>query len=218
MNNPRKSVIIANGDFVFNDRIRKQIESADRIVCADGGANNLVDIDITPDLILGDSDSILSDTLRHFKDVEVIKESDENGTDIMKVINYELSRGVDELVLLGATGGRIDHTLANLSLLTRYTDLIKINIIDNNSEILFIKDSISFESQIGRKLSLMVIGGNSSLTTKGLKWELNEESLLFSPFGISNEVAFSPVTIEVEGNGVFLFKLFEMSDGTPLIE
>jgi len=39
-----------------------------------------------------------------------------------------------------------------------------------------------------------------------------------SPFGISNEVAFSPVTIEVEGNGVFLFKLFEMSDGTPIIE
>ena len=218
MNNPRKSVIIANGDFVYTDRIKKQIESADRIVCADGGANYLVTIDITPDLILGDLDSILPHTLRHFKDVEIIKESDENGTDIMKVINYELSRGVDELVLLGATGGRIDHTLANLSLLTRYEDVIKINIIDNNSEILFIKDSISFESQIGRKLSLMVIGGNSSLTTKGLKWELNEESLLFSPFGISNEVAFSPVTIEVEGNGVFLFKLFEMSDGTPLIE
>ena len=136
----------------------------------------------------------------------------------MQVIYYELSRGVDELVLLSSTRRRIHHTLANLSLLTRYTDLIKINIIDNNSEILFIKDSISFESQIGRKLSLMVIGGNSSLTTKGLKWELNEESLLFSPFGISNEVAFSPVTVEVEGNGVFLFKLFEMSDGTPLIE
>ena len=218
MNNPRKSVVIANGDFVFNDRIRKQIESAVRIVCADGGANNLVDIDITPDLILGDLDSILSDTLRHFKDVEIIKDTDKNSTDTMKVINYELSKGVDELVLLGATGGRIDHTLANLSLLTRYEDVIKINIIDNNSEILFIKDSISFESQIGRKLSLMALGGNSSLTTKGLKWELNEDSLLFSPFGVNNEVAFSPVTIAVEGNGVFLFKLFEMSDGTPLIE
>ena len=218
MNNPLKSVIIANGDFVFNDRIRKQIESADRIVCADGGANNLVDIDITPDLILGDLDSILPDTLRHFKDVEVIKESDENGTDTMKLINYELSQGVDELNLLGVTGGRIDHTLANLSLLTRYADLVKLSIIDSFSDILFIKDSISFESLIGRKLSLMALGGNSSVTTKGLKWELDDESLLFSPFGISNEVAFSPVTIEVEGNGVFLFKLFEMSDGTHIIE
>jgi len=218
LSSTRKSVIIANGDFVYTDRIRKQIESADRIVCADGGANYLVDIDITPDLILGDLDSILPDTLKRFKGVEVIKDSDQFSTDTMKVINYELSQGADELILLGATGGRIDHTLANLSLLTRYADVIKINIIDNNSEILFIKDSISFESQIGRKLSLMPLGGNSSLTTKGLKWELNDESLQFSPFGISNEVAFSPVTIEVEGNGVFLFKLFEMSDGTPIIE
>ena len=218
MSGTRKSVIIANGDFVYTDRIKKQIESADRIVCADGGANNLVDIDITPDLILGDLDSILPDTLKRFKGVEVIKDTDQFSTDTMKVINYELSQGVDELILLGATGGRIDHTLANLSLLTRYADLVKLSIIDSFSDILFIKDSISFESLIGRKLSLMALGGNSSLTTKGLKWELNEDSLLFSPFGVSNEVAFSPVTIAVEGNGVFLFKLFEMSDGTPLIE
>ncbi len=218
MNSTRKSVIIANGDFVYNDRIRKQIESAGRIVCADGGTNHLVDIDITPDLILGDLDSIHPDTLERFKSVEIIKDTDKFSTDTMKVINYEIAQGTKELLILGATGGRIDHTLSNLSLLTRYADIIKITIVDDHSETLFLKDSITFESVIGRKLSLMVLGGSSSVTTKGLKWELDGESQQFSPFGISNEVADSPVTIEVEGDGIFIFKLFEMSDDTLLDE
>ena len=169
-------------------------------------------------MILGDLDSIHPDTLQRFSDVEIIKDSDQFSTDTMKVIDHELSHGMEELLLLGATGGRIDHALSNLSLLARYADLVKLTIVDNYSEILFIKDSITFESVIGRKISLIVIGGESSVTSKGLRWELDGESQRFSPFGISNEVAYSPVTIEVEGSGIFLFKLFEMRDGTPLNE
>ena len=218
MRNAVKSIIIANGDFVYTDRIRKQVESADRIVCADGGADHLTDIDISPDLILGDLDSIHPDTLRRFKDVEIIKDTDEYSTDTMKLIDHELSQRSDELLLLGATGGRIDHSLSNLSLLARYSDLIKISILDEKSETLFIKRSVTFNSIIHRKISLMILGSDSSVTSEGLKWELDGESQQFSPFGISNEVAYSPVTITVEGGGVFLFKLFEMSDGTFIDE
>lgn len=218
MSNARKSVVVANGNFVYTDRIRKQIESADRIVCADGGANHLAAVDVTPDLILGDLDSVHPDTLQRFKDVETIKDTDQFSTDTMKIIDHELSLGMEELLLLGATGGRIDHTLSNLSLLTRYADLIKISIMDERTETLFIKKSITFNSTVRRKISLMVLGGESSVTSKGLRWELDGESQRFSPFGISNEVADSPVTIEVEGSGIFLFKIFEMSDGTPINE
>ena len=218
MNNARKSVVIANGNFVYTDRIRKQIESADRIVCADGGANHLAAVDVTPDLILGDLDSVHPDTLQRFKDVETIKDTDQFSTDTMKIINHELSLGMEELLLLGATGGRIDHALSNLSLLTRYADLIKISIMDERTETLFIKKSITFNSTVRRKISLMVLGGESSVTSKGLRWELDGESQRFRPFGISNEVADSSVTIEVEGSGIFLFKIFEMSDGTPINE
>lgn len=218
MNTVRKSVIIANGIFVYNDRIRKHIESADRIVCADGGANHLAAVDVTPDLILGDLDSIHPDTLQRFKDVEIIKDTDQFSTDTMKIISHELSLGMEELLLLGATGGRIDHTLSNLSLLTRYADLIKISMVDERTETLFVKTSITFDSIVRRKISLMVLGGESVVTSKGLKWELDGEPQQFSPFGISNEVADSPVTIAVEGSGIFLFKIFEMSDGTPINE
>jgi len=213
-----KSVIIANGDFTYNNWMRKLIESADRIVCADGGANHLACIDITPDLILGDFDSIHPDTLKHFKDVEIIKDTDQFSTDTMKIIDHELSHGMEELLLLGATGGRIDHALSNLSLLTRYADLINISMVDEQSETQFVKNSITFDSIVGRKISLIVLGGESSVTSKGLRWELEDESQQFSPFGISNEVAYSPVTIEVKGCGIFLFKLFEMSDGTLINE
>lgn len=218
MNSAQKSVLIANGTFVYNDRIRKLIESADRIVCADGGANHLSAVDVTPDLILGDLDSIHPDTLRRFKDVEIIEKSDQFKTDTMKLIDHELSQGTEELILLGVTGGRIDHTLSNLSLLNKYADLVKISIVDEQAETEFVKNSITFSSILHRKISLMVLGGESSVTSKGLRWELDGKSQQFSSFGISNEVADSPVTIEVDGSGLFLFKIFEMSDGTPLNE
>ena len=217
MTDLQKSVVIANGDFVLNHRIKALLDSSDRIVCADGGANHLTDTTYSPDLIIGDKDSILPATVKKFNRIEIIKDTDENTTDSMKAIEHELSKGIDEIVLLGATGQRIDHSLANLSLLKRYDQLTELTLLDDFSETVFVHKDLTFEAEIGRKISLMVLGGSSWVTTKGLKWELDGELQSFGPFGVSNEVAEPSVSIKVYGDGLFLFKLFEKGDGTAIV-
>ena len=135
----------------------------------------------------------------------------------MKAIELELSQGMDEIVLLGATGQRIDHSLANLSLLKRYDQHARFTLLDDFSETSFVHKDLTFEAEIGRKISLMVLGGSSWVTTRGFKWELDGELQSFGPFGISNHVAEPSVSIKVFGDGLFLFKLFEKSDGTPIV-
>ena len=217
MTDIQKSVVIANGDFILNDRIKALLDSSERIVCADGGANYLTDTGYSPVLIIGDMDSILPATVKKFNKTEIIEDTDENTTDSMKAIEYEISQGMDEIVLLGATGKKIDHSLANLSLLKRYDQLTRLTILDDFSETVFVLKDLTFEAEIGRKISLMVLGGSSWVTTKGLKWELDGELQSFGPFGVSNEVSEPSVTVKVFGDGLFLFKLFEKSDGTPIV-
>jgi len=213
----QKSVVIGNGDFILNERIKALLDSSERIVCADGGANHLIDTGYSPELIIGDMDSILPVTVKKFNKTEIIKDTDENTTDSMKAIEHELSKGMDEIILLGATGQRIDHSVANLSLLKRYDQLTCLTLLDDFSETVFVQKDLTFEAEIGRKISLMVLGGSSWVTTKGLKWELDGELQSFGPFGISNQVAEPSVSIKVFGDGLFLFKLFEKSDGTPIV-
>ena len=217
MTDIQKSVVIANGDFILNERIKALLDSSERIVCADGGANHLTDTGYSPDLIIGDMDSIFPVTVKKFKKITTIKDTDEKTTDSMKAIEHELSKGIDEIVLLGATGRRIDHSLANLSLLKRYDQLTRLTLLDDFSETVFVHKDLTFEVEIGRKISLMVLGGSSWVSTKGLNWELDGELQSFGPFGVSNQVAEPSVSIKVFGDGLFLFKLFEKSDGTPIV-
>jgi len=214
----KKSVIIANGEFSASDREISVLQSVDRIVCADGGANHIVSTDFTPDLIIGDMDSLLPAAKKKYKDVDIIKDTNEDIIDLMKAVDHEISIGIDRIIFLGATGHRPDHSIANFSLLKRYAPVVEISILNNYAEIDYIRESITFESPVGRKISLIVMSGISLITSQGLKWELDGESHDFSPFGISNEVQSSPVTLNIEGDGVFLFRLFEMNDGSPLIE
>jgi len=218
MTETKGSVIIANGEFSVSDRIISALQSSDRIVCADGGANHLASTDFTPDLIIGDMDSLLPATQKKYNKVEIIKDTSENTTDLMKAVDHEISIGIDRIIFLGATGNRSDHSLASFSLLKKYAPYADISILNNFSEIDYIRKSIIFDSPIGRKISLMVMSGISTITSQGLKWELEGESYDFSPFGISNEVMSSPVNLTIEGEGVFLFRLFEMNDGSPLFE
>ncbi len=218
MTDKKKSVIIANGEFSASDREISVLQSADRIVCADGGANHIVSTDFTPHLIIGDMDSLLPATRKKYKDVEIIKDTNEHLTDLMKAVDHETAMGIDRIIFLGATGNRSDHSIANFSLLKRYAPVVEISILNNYAEIDYIRESITFDSSVGRKISLIILNGSSSITSQGLKWEFDGESHDFSPFGISNEVQSSPVTLNIEGDGVFLFRLFEMNDGSPLIE
>jgi len=183
----KKLIIVLNGELSDDlEKYREKKEKGDFIVACDGGYNNCKKLDIEPDLILGDFDSIDEFSFKNI--LKFPKEKDKS--DFELAIDYGIENGFKDFEIWGAIGKRLDHTLFNISL------LIKIKREGGKGEIyhppykIFIVDK---EFNFGIKnrgfvsfypLTFEIKG----LTIKGLKYELNEKDInLGSTETLSNE-------------------------------
>jgi len=116
-----RAVILAYGTPPARETLARALEGDAYFVCADGGANTARAMGLVPDAIIGDLDSADAATLAHFAAVPQIRDMDLERTDTEKSIDHLLARArYDEITLLGASAGRLDHVLGHLSLLRRY--------------------------------------------------------------------------------------------------
>ena len=98
------------------------LREADFIACCDGAANACVAAGFNPDVIVGDGDSIAPEVATSFAD-RIVRIAEQETNDLSKTFHYCLKLGRrDEYVILGATGKREDHALANLALLMDYAE------------------------------------------------------------------------------------------------
>lgn len=162
-------------------------------LCADGGVNRLQDQfphALYPHTIVGDFDSARREVLDELQMAgsELINLSeDQNSTDLQKCLNYILGEKVAEkkpiVVALGAIGGRLDHTLSNLSTLGRYRDVDLVLIGEGNTARLLRAGDKSIihiqPSSEGPMCGLIPLAGPATVTTKGLKYNLNNETMSF---------------------------------------
>lgn len=199
-------IVVGNGDRP-SAALFSSVNHADAIVIgADGGANALVDLDITPDYIVGDLDSVAPVALQAVAANRHIRvDADNTSTDLVKALDFALTLNARSGAVLGATGGRVDHTLWNLSLLKRYCARLQLTILDEWCETSLIDGEIEFTAPVGQKLSLCPLTAASGITTSGLKFPLEVESLAAGERdGISNEVTESPVKITVAEGDLLL--------------
>ncbi|MEA4847744.1 MAG: thiamine diphosphokinase, partial [Clostridiaceae bacterium] len=166
-----KTVIISSGEISDYDFCIDIVKSADRIICADGGTRHAINMKLVPDVIIGDMDSSSAQYIEYFrkKGVEIIqypREKDKTDTHICVDYAMEFST---EIILLGATGSRIDHMMANISLLKLGLERdIPISIIDSKNHIRLIKDSIIQEGKAGDLFTLIPYTGKADgVSTRG---------------------------------------------------
>src|SRR3972149_8814019 len=118
---PMKALILANGELYKSDVLRRRIrtEVFDLVLGADGGAHYADTLNVTVDAIIGDLDS-LSDLeqngISNTKLVSYPAEKDE--TDLESALIYAEEQGADQIIIVGAIGGRMDMTIANMLLIT----------------------------------------------------------------------------------------------------
>jgi len=206
-----KTVIISSGQIYDYGFCRGILESADRIICADGGTRHAINMKLTPDVIIGDMDSSAAKSIDFFreKDVEIIqypKEKDK--TDTHLCVEFALNFST-EIILLGATGSRIDHMIANMSLLKLGIEKnIPISIIDNKNYIRMIKDSISLEGKKGEFFSLIPFTEKvEGISTKGAHYELYDAEMGFGdPYGVSNYFEEETVEISIKKGYLLVIK------------
>ena len=171
----------------------------DMIIAADGGYDNLVRHGYTPDIIIGDLDSIESEIPEGTRIISYPKEKDE--TDMFLSYKAGVTLGYTEFVMLGATGGRLDHTYANISLLLYAKERgHNITVIYEGGIILCLKDeSVTLSGSEGATLSVFAIDGAAhGVSISGAKYEVENVSLTPDfPLGVSNEFLDRDVRISV---------------------
>jgi thiamine pyrophosphokinase len=206
-----RAVILSGGTYSDTRFYRGFVDGADLVVAADVGGKLLLELGVpgdTPTILVGDMDSIDEKDLADFRalkkngeDVEVIKVSPEkDATDTELAFDVALRKGADEIIILGALGGRMDHALANLSLLIRAKGengrrrkKVVARIVDERQEITLLDAGVKnrIEGDLGDTVSLMSLCGDvEGVITNDLKYPLSDAILSqFSPLGVSNVIS-----------------------------
>lgn len=185
-----------NTDYEFAcDLIKKS--GYEVIIAADSGMNFLYKNNIMPDVVVGDFDSVDKEALEYFRAFENIEiqmlNPEKDDTDTEYAIRYAISKGADSITLIGATGTRLDHVMANICLLgIGFEENVEIEIIDKNNRIRLMNHSFSIEKnkQFGKYISLIpfekVVKG---VTLKGMKYNLDDYDMGgYNSLGVSNEI------------------------------
>lgn len=149
-------------------------------ICADGGANRLMHLGLIPDKIVGDLDSLEENASDFYSGVEIVHIKDQDTNDFEKCVGIvgDMSVEIDQILAIGALGGRFDHEMANISTLYKYPGL-KIYLISRES-IVFLLDAGKhmiyscandvFKSNCG----LLPIKAPAVVKTHGFKWDLGK--------------------------------------------
>lgn len=207
-----KCVVVASGNFKYTQKVKEVIQRADLIICADGGVQHLKKIQIDPDIIIGDMDSTDHGTQSFFrnKKVPVIQHPEKkNETDTELCISHAIEKGAEKITLLGVTGTRLDHTLANILLLKQpAAHNIPACIIDNHNEIYLVLDTLTLIGKPGQLLSVIPVTPQvTGITLTGLEYPLDNATLYMGEtLGISNVFKKERVSIRIKSGIVIVTK------------
>ncbi len=199
-----KCVIVASGDLDYTEQMARVIKNAQLIICADGGARHLKKLNIIPHVLMGDFDSITPEDKSFFlkKQVKIFSfPPEKNKTDSALCIDYALDQKVTDITLLGMTGTRLDHTLANIFLLKQILKKnIPARIINTTNEVYLVTTSITIHGQPGDNLSLIPLSQKvSGITLEGLAYPLKNATIeMGSSLGVSNYFKEKMVRVTIE--------------------
>lgn len=196
-------LIFANGQIEQVEWIRPFLDRATAVIAANGGTRHLRRLNHPPDILIGDQDS-LSDDLKTWlaagKTTFITHPAHKDETDLELALLYAVSHFSERILILGALGGRLDQTLANISLLAHpKLEGRQIDLITERERAWLISNHGVVNGRQGDTLSLLPLGGNVTIhATQGLQWPLQNEALTFGlARGISNIMTADAASITV---------------------
>ena len=207
-----RAVIFANGTFSNPEQARSAIRPDDFLIAADGGARHIRSLNLWPSVVIGDLDSLpdsdLEALIAHGTQI-ITYPRDKDQTDLELALNYAVQLEVDEILLFGLTGGRLDQTLANLLLLAREEwETTRLIAIDGPYTVYLLRgnQSVSIHGKCGDIISLVPLSQEvAGVTTRGLRWLLKDATLQFgSTLSLSNELVEEKTQIQISTGKLLL--------------
>ncbi len=192
--NVKKNVsVILNGQMPTDYAIINQITNSDYIIAVDGSANKLFDLEIIPDVIIGDLDSLQN--IKN-KDIELVETPDQNKTDFRKTLEWCIEKNILNISIFGISGESEDHFLGNYYTLSDFGEKISWKAFTDFSVISPCMGNKKFESFKGQKVSLFCMKGSSTVNSKNLEYPLQSYPLKPSDDAVRNLSLEDHFTIE----------------------
>jgi thiamine pyrophosphokinase len=202
------TVIIADGTFPTHSIPIDYIKNAERIVCCDGSADNTLLAGFTPDAIVGDMDSLSEELANRFAD-RLFPDDDQTTNDLSKAVAWCINSGYKNLVIVGATGKREDHTIGNISLLAEYIKEVKVMMVTDTGLFIPILKSTSLSSFKGQQISIFSIDPETEITSSGLKYPLERTKIKNWWFATLNEALGDTFFLEFSIGRVIVYLKFK---------
>ena len=209
-------LVVAGGeirDLAFFRSKLSELKPAE-IICADSGAGYLRAIGMVPHVIIGDMDSLSPDMLEYFKErgSRIIRfPAGKNETDTQLALEYAFGIAPDEIYVFGAFGTRIDHTLANVSLLALGLKKgIQIKLIDEWCETFIVNRECTIEGEPGQTVSLLPLSDMvTGITIDGFEYPLKDGVMeIGTPYGVSNRLVATRGVISVKTGHLLVIRYF----------
>nr|WP_300005822.1 thiamine diphosphokinase [Tissierella sp.] len=189
-----KGLIISSGEIKDYKLLKQTSSESDYIVCADGGVNHLLKVGMVPDMVIGDLDSIGEDELsiikkKNIKINEFPQMKDETDTELC--VEHLIQKGIRDITLMGVTGSRMDHTIANIYLLKKiYIKGAKASVINENNRIYYLEGELDLKRRDGYYISIIPLTEKGAVVSlSGFLYPLESELIEFSSTrGISNKI------------------------------
>ena len=175
-------VILGNGAFPTEPYPLYLLDSAEGVVCCDGALEKWLSHDASarPLAVVGDMDSLSAELQERFSAL-VFHETEQDYNDLTKAMRWVLREHpeVTEIVILGATGLREDHTVGNLGLMMEYPRLLdlggrKVSMVSDFGTAFAVTDSCDLHLGEGRRISIFSADNSLRISSTGLEWPLDD--------------------------------------------
>ena len=200
-----RTVIFLNGQVNDYTDLARWLRPDDRLLCADGGTRHCLALGLTPDVVVGDLDSADPAVIAELAAKGVAIERHpvaKDQTDLELALERAFHDGAQEVILLGALGGRLDQTMANLLILAQRRWPGPVRIAEGNqiAQVIYAGDTLTLDLPPGSTVSAIPFSPQvTGVTYSGLRYPLVDGTLAFgSTRGVSNEVVAPPATIYIE--------------------
>lgn len=207
------ALIIANGASCQPDLLGQLLEWSPLVVVLDSAMERVIELDIKVDVLLGDFDRNF-DPEKYQEEqfpIEIIHTPDQNKTDLEKAFDYLIARNIPAVNVVWATGKRADHTITNITTISKYRNVLKIVLLDDHSKIFLLPKKFEKWYTANTPISLIPIGNVTGIRSSNLFYPLQNDTLTLGyRTGSSNHVTQDGiVTIEHEEGDLLLMECID---------
>lgn len=207
-----QTAVVANGEIPASELSLRLLKKKKRIICCDGALHKLLSINVIPDIVVGDGDSMDNEELLRYR-IPYHADKSEEYNDLQKALKYCTAKGYDNILLMGCGGLREDHFIANLSILVMYSEKLHLTMLTEHGNFDVIKNVDMIPSFPGMQVSIFPSHSQQKFWFTGLKYPVNDHAFKWLWEGSLNEALEDSFVVEASDDEPFVvYRALEMKN------